>query len=43
MRLGDQAECAKVTQADPGQDDVAQLAAGRLDHRSVPKSVHQIG
>lgn len=43
VRLGDQAECAKVTQADPCQDDVAQLAAGRLDHRSVPKSVHQIG
>lgn len=43
VRLGDKAEGAKVSQADPGQDDVAELAAGRLDHRSVPKSVRHIG
>lgn len=42
MRLGNKGEGAQVSQADPGQDDVAQLAAGRLDHRSVPKSVRHI-
>lgn len=43
MRLGDKAEGAKVSQADPGQDDVAELAAGRLDNRCVPKSLRHIG
>lgn len=42
VRLGDKAEGAKVSQADPGQDDVAELATGRLHHGSVPKSVCHI-
>lgn len=42
VRLGDEAEGAKVAQADSSQDDVAELAAGRLDHRGVPKSMSEI-
>lgn len=41
MRLGNEAEGAKVAQADSSQDDVAELTAGRLDHRGVPKSMSE--
>lgn len=36
--LGDKAEGAQIAQTYSSQDDVAELATGRLDHRGVPKS-----
>lgn len=38
VRLGDEGECAQVSQTYSSQNDVAELPAGRLDHRSVPES-----
>lgn len=37
MGLSNEAEGAQVSKADSSQDDVTELAAGRLDHRGVPK------
>lgn len=41
VRLGDQAERARVAQTNARQDDVAQLPAGRLHHRRVPEPAGQ--
>lgn len=35
--LGNEAERTQVPQADPNQDDVAQLPTGGLDYWGIPK------
>lgn len=39
--FSDEGEGAQITQADPGQYDVAQLSAGGFHHWGVTKSKHK--
>lgn len=41
MWFGDEAEGTQVAQTYSCQDDVAELTAGRLDHRCVPEPTEQ--